>query len=343
MTEKIRVALDAMGGDRAPQVTIEGAIASVHELPDISVGLVGNEPVIRKELACFAKDESNSLSVIHAPEVVAMDEAPANAVRAKPGNSMSVGMRLVKDGHADAFVTAGNTGAALAAALFELGRIRGIRRPALATVLPGLGSHYLILDIGANADCRPMDLVQFAFMGHVYSKQVLGITSPRIGLVSNGEEEGKGNQLVKETFPLLRDSGLRFIGNVEGKDLPYDVADVVVTDGFTGNIMIKTAEGIAALILDTVRGAATSSLRGKLGGLLLRPALKKALAQLDYTEVGGAPLLGVAGAVIVGHGRSNSKALVSMIRAGANVARQDVVGAIRSGLGDITVVKDQLE
>ncbi|MGQ9554553.1 MAG: phosphate acyltransferase PlsX [Anaerolineae bacterium] len=343
MTEKIRVALDAMGGDRAPQVTIEGAIVSVHELPDISVVLVGNEPVIRKELARFAKDESDSLSVIHAPEVVAMDEAPANAVRAKPGNSMSVGMRLVKDGHADAFVTAGNTGAALAAALFELGRIRGIRRPALATVLPGLGSHYLILDIGANADCRPMDLVQFAFMGHVYSKQVLGITSPRIGLVSNGEEEGKGNQLVKETFPLLRDSGLRFIGNVEGKDLPYDVADVVVTDGFTGNIMIKTAEGIAALILDTVRGAATSSLRGKLGGLLLRPALKKALVQLDYTEVGGAPLLGVAGAVIIGHGRSNSKAIVSMIRAGANVARQDVVGAIRSGLGDITVVKDQLE
>jgi glycerol-3-phosphate acyltransferase PlsX len=252
-------------------------------------------------------------------------------------------MRLVKEGQADAFVTAGNTGAALAAALFELGRIRGIRRPALASVLPGLGSRCLILDIGANADCRPADLVQFALMGHVYCRQVLGVGSPRVGIVSNGEEEGKGNQLVKEAFALLKESGLRFVGNVEGKDLPHDFADVVVTDGFTGNVLIKTAEGIASLVLDMVRSAAASSLRGKLGGLLLRPALRKALAQLDYTEVGGAPLLGVAGVVIVGHGRSDSGAIVSLIRAGANAARQDVVGAIRDGLGEITIERDQPE
>ena len=335
MAEAIRVALDAMGGDRAPAVTVEGALAATRADHAVQVVLVGDEPTVRAELARRSGPPGSAVSIEHAPEVVRMDEAPASAVRSRPGNSMSVGMRLVKEGKADAFVTAGHTGAALAAALLELGRIRGIRRPALATLLPGLEGRYLLLDIGANPDCRPQDLLQFALMGHVYSNRALGVPSPRIALLSNGEEEGKGNQLVKATYPLLKGSHLRFLGNVEGKDLPHNSADVVVTDGFTGNVLIKTAEGVAALVFGLLKQQVTASLRGKLGGLLLRPSLRKAAALLDYTEVGGAPLLGVNGVVAVGHGRSDSRAIASLIRVGATAARQGIVGAIATGLGEM--------
>ena len=339
MAERVRVALDAMGGDHAPAVPVAGAVAAAREMPDVEVILVGDEGALAAELRRHAG--APALRTVHAAEVVAMDETPANAVRAKRENSMSVALRLVKGGGADAFVTAGNTGAALAAAMFELGRIRGIRRPALAVQLPGLGGPYLLLDVGANADCRPHDLVQFGLMGHVYSNRVLRVASPRVGLVSNGEEEGKGNELVKEAYGLLKASGLRFVGNVEGKDLPHNPVDVAITDGFTGNVLLKTAEGMATLIVESIKGAAKSSLRGKLGGWLLRPALRQALARLDPSEVGGAPLLGVDGVALVGHGRSDEKAIVSLIRAGADVARQGLVAAIADGLQQLKVGEGQ--
>ncbi|MGI6209255.1 MAG: phosphate acyltransferase PlsX [Anaerolineae bacterium] len=328
-TKRIRVALDAMGGDHGVPEVVAGAIQAVATLPDVDVILVGDEAAISPGL----QGAPDRVSVRHASQVVNMDEAPAAAVRSRPDNSMSVGLRLVKAGEADAFVTTGNTGAALAAALFELGRIRGVRRPALATLLPALEGQPLLLDVGANADCRPQDLVQFALMGTVYSSRVLGVASPRVGLISNGEEETKGNELVKEAHSLLKASGLRFVGNVEGKDLFTGMADVVVTDGFTGNVLIKTAEGVAMMIISLMRREAKASLRGQLGGLLLKPALRRALSGLDADEVGGAPLLGVNGVVLVGHGRSKRTAVVSLVRAGAEAARQGVVGAIAEGLG----------
>ncbi len=342
MPERVRIAVDAMGGDLGPRVNVEGAVAAVTRDSALEVILVGDKAEIERRLAAVPAAERASLSVQPASQVVEMAEVPVQAVRSKPDNSMSVGMRLVRDGKADGFVTAGNTGAALAAALFELGRIEGIRRPALATLMPGVSGSYLLLDIGANADCRPQDLVQFALMGHVYAKRGLGIASPRIGLVSNGEEESKGNELTKEAHILLRGSGLNFVGNVEGKDLPNGLADVVVTDGFTGNVMIKTSEGVASMILEILKRQIARSWRAKLGGLLLRPTLKAAVAHLDYTEVGGAPLLGVRGVVLVGHGRSNAKAIASLISAGARVARQGLVAAIADGLKENASIGNQV-
>ena len=335
--ERIRVALDAMGGDHGPAVTVAGAVAASRQLADVDVILVGDEVALQAQLA----QTGASLRVVHAPTVVAMDEAPANAVRSRRDNSMSVACRLVRQGEADAFVTAGNTGAALAAALFDIGRIHGIRRPALGVALPSLTGQYLLLDIGANVDCRPQDLLQFGLMGHVYASRVLGVASPRLGLISNGEEAGKGNDLVQEAFALLQDSGLNFVGNVEGKDLPNDHVDVAITDGFTGNVLLKTAEGIANLILETIKRSAKSSLRARAGGLLLRPALRQAMARLDYTEVGGAPLLGIDGVALVGHGRSNERAMVSLIRASVHCARQGLPRAIADGLKELTLKEDQ--
>jgi phosphate acyltransferase len=337
--ERIRVALDAMGGDYGPAVTVPGAVAASRQLADVDVILVGDEAALKAEMAPLGAN----LRIVHAGSVVGMDEAPASAVRSRRDNSMSVACRLVRQGEADAFVTAGNTGAALAASLLDIGRVRGIRRPALGVLLPSLGGQCLLLDVGANVDCRPQDLVQFGLMGHVYANRVMGIASPRLGLVSNGEEEGKGSELVKETYPLLKQSGLNFVGNVEGKDLPQDHVDVAITDGFTGNVLLKTAEGMATLILETVRRSAKSSLRAKVGGYLLRPALRQAMAKLDPSEVGGAPLLGIDGVALVGHGRSDVAAITSLIRAGAHCARQGLPKAIADGLQELRLREDQTE
>jgi len=333
MAGLVTVALDAMGGDHAPQATVQGAVLALRDDPDLAVLLVGDEARLRSELGRHGHAER--LEVVHASEVVAMDEAPARAVRARPDNSMSVGMRLVRAGRAAAFATAGNTGAALASALFELGRIRGIRRPALATVMPAADGFFLILDIGANADCRAADLVQFGLMGRVYAERVLGIAEPRVALISNGEEQGKGNELVKEATAAFLRSNLRFVGNVEGKDLPLRLADVVVTDGFTGNVLIKTAEGVAYLIVELLRRELRGSWRGRVGALLARPALRRVFRQLDYAEFGGAPLLGVDGVVVVGHGRSDARAIAGMLRAAKRAAQQDLVVQIAEGLVEL--------
>jgi glycerol-3-phosphate acyltransferase PlsX len=282
------------------------------------------------------------LSVYEASQVIEMHEHPAAAVKAKKDSSMIVGMELVKRREADAFFSAGNSGGCLAAALFRLGRLRGISRPALSTIFPSQTPQgfCFLLDIGANADCKPEYLLQFAIMGSVYAERVLGISRPRVAIVSNGEEEGKGNELVQATAPLLRASPLNFVGNAEGKDIPWGVADVIVTDGFTGNVIIKLAEGVSRLVTDTLKQELMSRSVSKLGALLARPSLDAMKRRLDYREYGGAPLLGVDGVVIVGHGRSDARAIRNGIRMAAQTVENGVLEAIKQGLARYAVPAD---
>lgn len=308
-----RIAVDAMGGDNAPQDVVAGALMAAGGL-DVQVLIVGREEAIQAEL----RDTRHNprIKVVHAPDVIGMDEHATDAVRAKPNASINVGLRLMKQGEADAFVTAGNTGATMAAALLTLGRIRGISRPALGSVFPtGESRPALWLDIGANADCRPIHLVQFAHMGAAFMQRMHGVESPQVALLSIGEENSKGSELVVEVNEILRSSRLNFLGNVEGKDLPRGVADVVVMDGFTGNVVIKTIEGISELIFGEVRRAVEVNILNRAAGLILYGELKKLRRRLDYTEYGGAQLLGVDGICVIGHGRSNARAVFSAIRA----------------------------
>ncbi|MGH2459469.1 MAG: phosphate acyltransferase PlsX [Chloroflexota bacterium] len=315
----MRVALDAMGGDRAPTEPVAGAVMAAREL-GISVTLVGPHDLVAAELARHNAG-ALPLDIVDAPDLIGMAEHPVQAIRRRPNASMNVAIRLVKEKSADAFVSAGNTGAAVVASLFGLGRIPGIERPALAAVFPTTRGCCLVLDVGANADCRPGHLLQFAVMGERYSRLVLGVDRPRVGLLSNGEEETKGSLVVQEAHQLLKTADLHFIGNVEGKDLPRGVADVVVCDGFVGNVAIKLAEGIGELTFSLLREELTSSARGMLGAVLLRPGLRRLKHRVDYEEYGGAPLLGVEGVVIVAHGRSKARAIRNAIRvAGQAVA-----------------------
>jgi glycerol-3-phosphate acyltransferase PlsX len=322
----MKIVLDAMGSDTHPQPELEAAAQAARLFGD-EIILVGQEELLRPGLEVLAGPGfgKGAVRLVHAPEVLEMTDKPAENARRKAQNSMAIGIDLVKAGEAEAFVTAGNTGGAMATALFHLGRIRGVKRPGLSGLFPVAGGkHAVLLDIGANTECKPEYLLQFAVMGSIYAEKVLGIQNPRIGLLSNGEEAGKGNQLVKDTYPLLAESGLNFVGNVEGKEVFGGCADVVVTDGFTGNVVLKASEAVAKLITDILRKELTRSLRTKIGALLAKPAFKVIKVMLDPAEVGAAPLLGIDGLVFVGHGRSDGRALISAIR----VARQ----AVESGL-----------
>lgn len=338
----MRIVLDAMGGDQAPQATIAGAVAAAQEF-GVTVVLVGQEAVVRSELA---RHDTGGLDlpVVHADQVVEMEDKPGEVVRGKPRSSMHVGMGLVKAGEADAFVTCGNTGGALAVALLKLGRIkvdgqRRIYRPTLATIFPTRNGTCFFMDTGANTDWKPVYLQQFAVMGSIYAEHVLDVPNPRVGLVSIGEEEGKGNVQVNQAYDLIKATpGLNFIGNVEGKDIPAGLADVVVTDGFTGNVIIKLAEGVATLIVDTLREEITSRSMAKLGALLARPALQAVGRRLDYAEYGGAVLLGLNHICIIGHGRSNARAVRSAIRVARDAVNADIVGKIRAGLAERPVM-----
>jgi glycerol-3-phosphate acyltransferase PlsX len=299
----------------------------------VEIVLIGRQEAVEAELK--RHDTAGlPLSVHQASEVIEMDEHPAAAVKAKKDSSMVAGMDLIKRHEADAFFTAGNSGGALAAALFRLGRIRGIQRPALSTIFPSQTpqGYCFILDIGANADCRPEYLTQFALMGSIYVERVMGVPNPRVAIVSNGEEEGKGNQLVQETVPLLKASSINFVGNAEGKDIPWGIADVIVTDGFTGNVIIKLAEGESKMLMDIIKQELTSRNVSKVGGLLAKPAFDQVKRRLDYREYGGAPLLGVDGVVIVGHGRSDALAVRNGIRMAAQTVENGVLDAIKQGL-----------
>jgi glycerol-3-phosphate acyltransferase PlsX len=338
----MRIALDAMGGDHAPGVVIDGAVQAVGEL-GVEIVLVGREDDIRRELA--RHDTSGlPLSVVHADQVIEMDEH-VDAVKRKRDASIRVGMRLVRAGEADAFVSAGNSGAVMASAIFDLRRIRGIKRPALATIYPAAPNRVLLIDNGANTDPSPENLVQFAQMGAAYAERLWGIDRPRVAVVSNGEEADKGNQLVRQAYPLLQESGLNFVGNAEGKDVTRGIADVVVTDGFTGNVMIKLSEGLASFFARYIKQELTGGPLAKLGlvlavpGLLLclpglvllLPALRRIAKRLDYAEYGGAPLLGVDGVAVIAHGRSNAKAIKNAVRVARDSVSAELVRVIREG------------
>jgi len=337
----MRIVLDAMGSDNHPVPDVAGAVAAAREWGD-EIILVGREDVVTQELSKHDTSGLN-ITIVHAPEVIEMHEH-TNAVKRKKESSIRVGMRMVKEGQADAFVSAGNTTAVLASAIFDLGRIRGIKRPALATIYPAASPPVLLLDNGATADCKPEYLLQFARMGLAYADKVWGITNPRLGLVSNGEEADKGNMLVRDTFAALNESDINFMGNVEPKEVTRGVADVVLTDGFTGNIIIKTTEAIASFLMHFVKGELTGGLLNKVGlallipglvamlpGLLLLfPALRRIARRFDYAEYGGALLMGVDGVVIVGHGRSNVKAVKNAIRQAREAVQAQVLDIVRA-------------
>ncbi len=326
----MRIILDAMGSDNHPDPEVQAAVEAARLFGD-EIILVGKEEVLRPKLAAL-NAENLPVRIVHAPEVLEMTDKPARSARRKAQNSMAVGMDLLKAGEGDAFVTAGNTGGAMANALFRLGRIRGVKRPALATRFPTRKGYCVVLDIGANAECKPEYLLQFGVMGSVYAEEVLGVNQPRVGLLSNGEEAGKGNDLVKATYPLLEASGLNFIGNVEGKELFGGDVDVVVTDGFTGNVLLKASEAVTKLIVDTLKAELMASPRTKLGALLAKPAFDALKGLLDPSEIGAAPLLGIDGLVFVGHGRSDARALVSAIRAARQAVENDLLGKLGTAI-----------
>jgi glycerol-3-phosphate acyltransferase PlsX len=323
----MKIALDAVGGDFAPEQVVAGGLAANRELGE-QVIFVG--PRDRLEPALEAAGAGRWAVIEDAPEIIAMDEHPAKAVRAKKASSIVRGLQMVASGKAQAFVSAGNSGAVMAASLFELKRIPGIDRPAIGSPIPtSSGRNCFLLDVGANADARPEHLLQFAIMGSVYAERLMGLRSPRVALLSIGEEPGKGNQLVQEAEPLLREwKGINFVGNVEGKDIFRGKADVVVADGFAGNVLIKTAEGAAEFVFQSVRDAIRGDPLAMLGGMLIRPKLRAVRRRADWREFGGALLLGVNGVAVIAHGRSDSRAIFNAIRVARDAVKQEVVSTI---------------
>lgn len=327
----MRIALDAMGTDDFPAPDVAGGVLAAREYGD-TILLVGAPTQLEPELA--KHDTAGlKLEIIPASEVVTMHDKPSIVGKAKPNSSMHVGMNLVRDGQADAFVSAGNTGAALSiATLYSLRRIPGVKRPALTGIVRIKDRAVILVDVGANADSKPEWLAQFALMGKVYAKAALGLDDPGIGVLSNGEEEGKGNELVREASALIATLPLRFVGNIEPKDLLTGAADVVVSDGFVGNIMLKSLEATSRLMSNLIREEIMSGTMTKIGGLLARPAFERVRKQVDPFEVGGAPLLGVNGVVIIGHGRSNDKAIKNAIGQARKAVTGGVIEAIATGL-----------
>jgi glycerol-3-phosphate acyltransferase PlsX len=319
----VRVAVDALGGDNAPGGIVVGSLTAARKLPDDAFVLVGDEDVIEPELG----DAPKNVSLCDARGAIGMDEEPASALRARPDSSVAVATGMVRAGEADAFFSAGSTGATVAAALLKIGRLKGCRRPAIATMLP-FDNPVLLLDAGATVSCRPQDLLNFAILGGVFAQRYLRLEDdPRVGLVNVGEEPGKGDDLAKETYRLLeRASSVRFVGNIEGRDIGRGLADVLVTDGFTGNVVLKTAEGVAREILGMVRGALTSSAMGKLVGSVLRPRLVAVRDRVDPENYGGSFLLGVRAPVVIGHGNSRAKgvenALIGISRVGSGLVEE---------------------
>ena len=330
---QLPIAVDAMGGDHAPGEIVRGALRAVNE-HGIGVTLVGRREAVEEELRGAGAAAPDGISIVDAREVIEMHEHPANAVRAKRDSSLVSSCTLVAAGEARAVVSAGNSGAMLAAALFTIKRIAGVARPAIGASFPSEAGQTFILDVGANTDCKPEWLAQFALMGDVYAHTMLGIPHARVALLSNGEEAEKGSELVQAAHPLIAELPIHFVGNVEGKDIFRGGCDVVVTDGFTGNVVLKAAEGIGEFLFSSISREARRSLAGKIGGALLKPRLRPLRDRIDYRKTGGALLLGVAGEVVIAHGRSDAEATMNAIRVAARAADQGVskliAGAVRT-------------
>lgn len=341
----MRIVLDAMGSDRCPEPEIQAVIEAVQRYQD-EIILVGPQDKLAERIDAKTLI-SSSIRIVHAPEVITMEDKglklALKAKRRNATNSMAVGIDLVKNNEADAFVTAGNTGGVLATAYYRLGTIPGVERPALSGLFPVKNGYCVVLDIGANPDCKPEHLLQFAIMGSIYAEKICGVDNPRVGLLSNGEEAGKGNQLIRETYPLLETSGLNFIGNIEGKELFGGQADVAVTDGFTGNLVLKCSEAVAKLLIDVLRKELTSNFRSKIGALLAKPAFTSLKKILDPGEVGAAPMLGVEGLVFVGHGRSDAHALVNAIGVARQAVEAHLLDEIKIAITERVTVAKQVE
>lgn len=326
---KTTIVLDAMGSDQRPLPELEGAVLASNKF-DVQLILVGDEKTLTEGLAKVSGDKSR-ITIAHAPEALDMEDHIREA-RAKKENSMAVGMNLVKDGKAHAFVTAGNTGMAMYFGIKTFGMIPGVDRPCLVAVFPVEGGKCVIADIGANAEVRPEFLVQFGQMASVYSHLMLGVAEPKVGLIANGEEEGKGNELVKTAGPLMRTSVPNFVGNIEGKELFGGKVDVAITDGFTGNVLLKSVEAVAKLLLSTLKVELMSNNQTKLGALLAKPAFNKVRKMLDPNETGSAPLLGLDGLVFIGHGRSDAKAIVSAIEQAVNAVESNLLEKLKNSI-----------
>jgi glycerol-3-phosphate acyltransferase PlsX len=329
------IALDAMGSDRAPKPEIEGAIQAARH-HGVHVILVGPEPMLRAELTRYSAAAGLPIEIAHASEVITMDDKAVQAVRAKRDSSMRVGLRLVREGLALGFVTAGNTGAAMATAKMVLGAIPGVDRPALAAVFPtAVGTAAELLDVGANVDCKPHNLEQFAVMGEIYYRSMFGTRRPRVGLLSIGEEETKGNELTREAFQLLKRLPINFVGNVEGRDLYNGEVDVIVADGFVGNVALKISEGVAHLVRNTLKETLRATITRQVGYLLSRSAFSDFKKRLDHTEYGGAPLLGIKGVCFITHGSSNANAIKNALRVSAEFAERSINSEIERELAKI--------
>lgn len=332
-----KVVLDGMGSDQAPHVEIDGALAATRDF-GIGVILVGQTHRLEPELRrCgWRGDGDQGIELVEAPEVIAMDDPVATSVRRKKKSSLRVGTKLVAEGKADGFVSAGNTGAAMATAKMVIGTLPGVDRPALAALIPTKANKpVLLLDVGANSECKPHHLAQFAVMGDAYSRAVLGTIKPSVGLMSIGEEEAKGNDLTKEAFPLLKQlSNINFVGNVEGRDVFAGMVDVIVTDGFTGNVMLKLSEGLTEAVLAMLKRELTATAVTKAGAVLAKPAFRSIKKRLDYTEYGGAPLLGVRQIVVIGHGRSNARAIRNAIRSVKEFSENRAGERIEKGIAE---------
>ena len=327
----IHIYLDAMGGDNAPQCTVEGAKEALRADKGLKITLGGPQAEIEKLIA-DCPDIRDRLEIDDCAEIITNHDAPVMAIRQKKNSAQVRGMLLVREKGADGFVSAGSTGATLAGGMFRLGRIEGVERPALAPLLPNGNGHFLLIDCGANVDCKPEYLLQFGIMGDAYMKGVMGMKNPRVGLVNIGAEAEKGNALVKETYPLMEKGPFNFVGNVEARDIPLNQADVVVTDGFGGNLILKYTEGLATALLGLIKKELVADTRGKIAGLIAKPAFRRVKKAMDSDEIGGAPLLGVQGAVVKAHGSSNAYAFRSAIGQCVKMIDGHVVDIIKDGL-----------
>ena len=338
MAEMVRVAVDAMGGDNAPFEIVKGAVDAVNESELVKVILVGQEEKVKAELNKYSYDE-NRVEVVNATEVIEMAEAPVAAIRQKKDSSIVKGMHVLRDGGADAFVSAGSTGAILVGGQIIVGRIKGVERPPLVPLVPHEHGFSCIVDCGANVDAKPSNLVQFAVMGTLYMKNIMGVENPKVGIVNIGTEEEKGNQLVKDTFPLLKACpDINFVGSVEARDIPKGVVDVIVCDAFVGNVIIKTYEGVASTLVHAIKEGMMSSFTGKIGGALVKKPLKEKLKTFSSDEQGGAPMLGLKALVMKAHGSSDAYAFKHAVLSCVNFVEKDVTGKIQEALSHTDIV-----